>query len=474
MRVLIPASECRGARWWTVTAAAVSLPLVVILCATLWVAPYPISDSIGHFEDVVRRPASSFLLPSSAYYRPLFYLTLSAIWNNAPSIADALTLIRLLHIVPIITMVGLLLVHVRPRSALDAAAAMFAAAVLLGSPGFRDNLELPLSYTIIGMPAILGIWMLLERAPRAWRGAVILVLMLIAIGFKEQGLVAVPLIVAAWWLGAPGATRGLAVTAALSALVYVAFRLTFHDERLPMFEQDVGFGFSRLSSSDAEARFGAFPLTIFLYSGVSTIANVLFSEPTEGIFRIVGAFTSGATQPWHLVHLLSSAVLTIVIVWWGVTAWRTTGDWRASPDVRLFLLMLVVLAATGALSFNYSRDRLGGMAVPLYALAAYHSVRAAAVRAAAAPRHAAAIATLLLVLGVSWQLRALHTLENTRQRAINTEREWSTLFAARRLEFTDRTVYTHILDAMLPQGTNPNAVRRTRYPRWFVQMLGEY
>jgi hypothetical protein len=474
VRVLIPPSEPARGHLWTLTAAAASLPLVVILCATLWVAPYPISDSIGHFEDVVRRPASSFLLPSSAYYRPLFYITLSAIWNNAPSIADALTAIRFLHIVPILALVALLLVQVRPRSVVDAAAAMLAVAVLLGSPGFRENLELPLSYTIVGMPAVLGIWILLERQRRRWRSVVILALMLIAVGFKEQGLVAVPLIAAAWWLGAPGASRGMALTAALFALVYVAFRLNFHDERLPMFEQDVGFGFSRLSSAEAEARFGGFPLSIFLYSSASTIANVLFSEPTEGVFRIVAAFTGGATQPWHVVHLISSAVLTTVILWWGVSAWRSTGDWRTSPDFRLFLLMLVVLAATGALSFNYSRDRLGGMAVPLYAMAAYYSVRAAAMRATSAPLRAVAIATLLLVLAAAWQLRALHTLENTRQRAVNTEREWSTLFAARRLEFSDRTAYTQILEAMLPQGTNPDGIRRTRYPRWFVDMLGEY
>ena len=37
--------------------------------------------------------------------------------------------------------------------------------------------------------------------------------------------------------------------------------------------------------------------------------------------------------------------------------------------------MLVALAACGALSFDYSRDRLGGMAVPFYALAAYFALR---------------------------------------------------------------------------------------------------
>jgi hypothetical protein len=469
-------AETETRAWlWTAVALGVSLPVVIVLCTTLWLAPYPISDSIGHFEDVQRRPASSFLVPSSSYYRPLFYVALSGVWNNTRSIADALTAIRLFHIVPITLLVLLLIGHVRPRNPIDAAAAMLAVAVLVGSPGFRDNLELPLSYTILGMPAALGVWMLLERERRSWHGLAIVALMLVAVGFKEQGLVIVPLVIAAWWLGAPGAGRGTAATVALVAVAYVIFRLNYHDARLPLFEQDVGFGFSSMSSDEAEQRFGEFPFWIYAYSAASTIANVLFAEPTEGVFRIVHGLTNGPRQPWHIVHLSSSIALTALIVWWGTGSLRRMPDRRWSSEARLFLAMLVVLAASGALSFNYSRGRLGGMAVPLYALTAFYAVRAAAQRAIAASGTVAAVAAAaLLLLGAGWQLRALYTIETTRQRSVNTEREWSTHFERRRIEFSDRTVYTHILEEMLPQGTNPAAIRRTRYPRWMVRMLGEY
>jgi hypothetical protein len=174
------------------------------------------------------------------------------------------------------------------------------------------------------------------------------------------------------------------------------------------------------------------------------------------------------------VHLSSSLALTAVIAWWGLGALRRTRESGWSPDARLFLSLLVVLAATGALSFNYSRDRLGGMAVPFYALAAFSAVRAAALRAASASRSAAAASALaLLLLATGWQLRVLHTIENTRQRAVNTEREWSTRFQRRLTEFTDRPVYTHILEEMLLQGTSPTAVEHTRYPRWFRRTLGD-
>jgi hypothetical protein len=307
-----------------------------------------------------------------------------------------------------------------------------------------------------------------------WGGFAIVALTILALGFKEQGLVLVPLVIAAWWLRAPGAGRGTAITVAAVAAAYVLFRLEYHDPRLPMFEQDVGFGFTRMSASDAEERFREVPLLIYAYSGASTIANVLLSEPTEGVFRIVQGLSEGPLQPWHGVHLSSSLALTTLIGWWGIASLRRHRQGQWSADERLFLSLLVVLAATGALSFNYSRDRLGGMAVPFYALAAFYSVRAAALRAGEASRTAtAATAIALLLLGTAWQLRVLHTVEATRQRVVNTEREWATRFHRRLTEFNDRPVYTGILEEMLPQGTSPAAVQHTRYPRWLRRTLGD-
>jgi len=40
--------------------------------------------------------------------------------------------------------------------------------VLVGTPGFRDNLELPLIYTTVGMPLLLIVWILVESKHRWW------------------------------------------------------------------------------------------------------------------------------------------------------------------------------------------------------------------------------------------------------------------------------------------------------------------
>lgn len=462
-------------RFWTIVVAALSLPFLIILCSTLWRTPYPLSEAVGLFEDVAERPISSFLIPTTSYYRPLFYATLSCLWHNATSISTALGAIKLLHIVPVTTLILLFIWHLRPQTSVDAAAGTVAVAVLVGSPGFLGNLELPLSYTIVGMPAALIVWMLLERERRAWSGFAIVALTMAAIGFKEQGLVIVPLVITAWWMRAPGAGRGTAAAVATLATGYVALRLVYHDASMPLFEQDVGFGFGALSPNEAEARFGGFPLRIYAYNGASTIANVLFAEPTEGVFRVVRALNEGRLQPWHVVYLVSSAILTGLIVWWGAGAVKRTRGRRWTSESRLFIATIVVLAGCGALSFNYSRDRLGGMAVVFYALAAFFAVREASLRAAQASRaRAVAGAAVLLLLAGAWQLRAMYTIEFTRQRAVNSHREWITDLGPRRREFAGRRVYLDIMDAMIDQGTVTHGIQRTQYPRWFVRMLGEY
>jgi hypothetical protein len=174
-------------------------------------------------------------------------------------------------------------------------------------------------------------------------------------------------------------------------------------------------------------------------------------------------------------------LLTIAIAWWGIGTLRHT-DGRRSPEARAFMALLLALAASGALSFNYSRERLAGMAVPFHALAAYYAVRGVAVRvsrraATAGSRRGpllAAAGILLIALATAWQMRALYTIEFTRQRAVNTQREWLTHLGRRRVEFAGRRTYVRIMDAMIDQGTKPHGIQRTQYPRWLVRFLGEY
>lgn len=456
--------------------AALALPLAIALGAVLWRTPIPITDSIGLFEDASRRSISGLLTPGAAYFRPLFLGTLAGLWHGTDSIDHFIVGVRLLHLIPLTLLLGGFIAYVRPASATHAAAATVAIAVLLGSPALLGNLELPHSHTVVGMPAAFAAWALLERRAHPLRAALVVALTIIAVGFKEQGLVLVPLIVVAWWGRAPGATARLAGASAALAAAYVAFRMYHYDSgQVLQFEQDVGLGFQVLSNAEAAERFGAFPLWIYAYNAVSTVSNVLFAEPTEGVFRITHAAITGRLEPWHVVHLSSSLLLAAVIAWWAFGTLREVrrqGRW--TPEARAALAFGAVLLASGALSFNYSRDRLGGMAVPFHALAAYYAISAAIARAAAA-RLAAATAVLVVVFGVGmgWQLRAIYTVSFSVERALSNHREWITKVARRERDFAERPAYVDILAQLKPQGTAPPRVYRfVASP--LVRFLGAY
>lgn len=466
----------RDGRWEMLTLALVA-PLVGGLCLVLWHTPFPVSEAVALFEDVSRNASpAAFFNPQTSYYRPFFHASLWAFWHHAGTLGTTLALVKLLQIVPVLLLAGLLVRQLRPRRLLDAAVATTAVAVLLALPAFRDNVEIPLAYTTVGMPVALAAWMLMERAHQAWHGAALVVLTVVAVGFKEQGLVLVPLVLAAWVARAPGVRIADAGAVGLFGVAYLAFRL-LNSGRWPMFEQEVGFGFGVLSSAEATERFGDFPYPIYAYNGLSTVLNVLFSEPTSGVFRTLRGLLAGEGQPLEVVALVSSGLLTALVVAWAYDAARRA--WREgwSPDARAALALVVVLAGSAALSFNYSRDRLGGMAVPFYALAAYAALRWAAlgvVRYGARRAHpvllpAAAIG--LLVLAGLWQLRALDTIEFVRGRALGNQREWMTDLPRRRVEFADRPEYLGIMERLVEQGTASGAPVPTDFRRFARQWV---
>jgi hypothetical protein len=423
-------------------------------------------------EDVDERPVSYFFDPNGAYYRPLSYLALSTIWHDGASLDSRLGAIKLLTVVPVLLVVGLFIWHLRPRTALEAGAASVALAVLIGSPGFRDNLEMGTFDTIVGIAIAMMVWVLLNRVQRPWHAPLVVACTLIAVGFKEQGLVLVPLVIAAWWTRAPGASRGMALTLGVFGVAYVAFRLIWRTSWLP-FEQDVGLGFTEFSIQEAAARFGAFPYWVYLYSSASTIASLLFAEPRRGVFRIVQSWMNGEVQPWQIVQVGSSVALTVVIAWWGIRSLkvRTKGEW--SRDSRVFVCTVLVVLAAGALSFNYSRERLAGFATLFYAMAAFSAVRAAAARTLIATRTGFVVGGLsLALLAAAWHIRAVGTLEWARGQSWGNHQEWLVMLPARRVEYAHRPAYARIMESLIEQGADPAAPRGTRFPDWASLVIG--
>ncbi|MBM4194730.1 MAG: hypothetical protein FJ202_10190 [Gemmatimonadetes bacterium] len=458
---------------WFAAILGISSPLVLSVCGALWRSPYPISETVSLLtDDLFASPLSFFDSTTRSWYRPLFHLTWWGFWRATGSLDAVLFWFTCVEVTAVALLLVLFMWHLRPRTLIEGAAATFAVAVLAGTPGFRENLEIPMLMTLVGMPLALIVWMLLQRDHRPWHGPAIVVLMLIAVGFKEQGLIIAPLVVAAWWTGAPGARRGTTAAVVAAATVYLAMRLATSGS-WATFEQDVGLGFERLSAREASERFGAAPLWMYLYNAASTIANILFSEPTDGRFGILWNLSQGEFNAWEINHVLSSTVLTGLVSWWGLRALKDDIGRPWSAQSRLFIAAVLVIAASGALGFNYSRDRLGGMAVVFYAIAAYFAVRAAADLALRASRPGMIAAGMaLLLLGGAWQIRAIGTVHDVRLKAARAHREWITDLHERRTDFARESNYLQILEALSEQGLDPASAQPIRYPRWLRAWIG--
>src|SRR5262249_29283951 len=138
-------------------------------------------EAVAIFEDVAQKSPQQFLIADTTYYRPLYHLSVMAIWMHGGSLGARLALIKVLHFAPMLALPLLLVWHLRPRDRRTAVAAFVAAAVLIGSPGYRDNLEIPLAYTAVGMLLALVVWTQLESRAASWRTWLVVVLTVVAI-----------------------------------------------------------------------------------------------------------------------------------------------------------------------------------------------------------------------------------------------------------------------------------------------------
>jgi hypothetical protein len=473
--------------FWRIATVATALPLVFALSREMWELPYPISETVsvlvdaGVMTDSESSPHSlsdptmvSFLDPwRRSWYRPMYFLTWYVFWHATHSLSATLLLFRILEVAAIVLLVAGFLWIVRPRSAVEYAAATVALAVFVGTPAFRDNLELPLPMTLFGMVFALGVWILLEREYRPWHGPLLVLFTALAVGYKEQGLVLVPLIVGAWWIGAPGVRASTALTITVLTVAYLTLRFSTAGSWRP-FEQDVGLGFDVISTGTAAERYGEFPyrIAVYLYNAAATGANILFSEPTNGVFQFVRGAIDGNLRVSQLVNVLTSSATTFLLTWWGARVWRRNG-WRlASAEGRLLAALVIALAASAALGFNYSRDRLGGMAVVFYAIAAYYALCHATARLSTGTTLRLAAAGLaLMLLGAGWQVRAVGTADALYARTRSTHREWVANRLREKLRHSDNDTYLRIFTAMETQGVAPMRPRSSTYDRraeaWF-------
>jgi hypothetical protein len=352
--------------------------------------------------------------------------------------------------------------------------------VLVGTGGFRDNLEnLPLNQTLMVMVmALLALRLLaapgrgqaglLDRRWPAWRDAAAWSLAVGATLLKEQGLAVAAMLAVGGLAGAPGLTRRTGRSIALAAVGYLVAR-AIHLTVGPPFLRDIGLGFTMMSEVEANLRYGDWPWPIYAYNMAATAAHVLVGEPTRGVFEVTRASWRGTVLPAQWIQVLALSTVTLLVAWWAIRVIRDGLEDRRW----LVWVFLTALATTSALGFNYTRDRLDGVAVTIYAVVAYFAVREALARVVTWPRPRltlAAAAFALLVL--AWQTRAAGTVYYVRETAWQNRKEWILDYHERQHDARHaNATYQRLMTAMRAQGRDPS-VPNQPLPRWINTVLG--
>lgn len=465
------ASAPPSPRFWTMLALAATVPTLLALTTTIWRTPFPVTETVSILEDTLGASSVTRHLDPSlrSWYRPLYFVTWHALLASTDSIDVALTMFRVLEIVPIVLLVCLMVAWLRPSTLAQAGAALCAVAVLVGAPAFRDNIELPLLYTLVALPLVLITWRLLESKARSWHGGVFVVLAVIAVGFKEQGLVLVALVILGPFMRAPGASRRGAIVLAVVTAGYLVLRMTSAGQ-LHRFEGDIAIGFTEWSAAEANARFQDDFIWVYVYNALAVVGNLLLSEPSRGHFQIIESASRGIVLPSDVVTVLTSAGLSGLIGWWACVVVRRDRAWTTAT--RLVALVAVTAVASGVLAFSYPRDRHAAMPLVLYSVAAYHALCLALERAGQSLAWRRVGMTMLLgVLAAGWQVRQVGTVYYAQERSVASQVDWIADPAVVRAEMGDRATYMKVFNMLARQGLNEDIAQPPRYPRWFDLLL---
>lgn len=253
---------------------------------------------------------------------------------------------------------------------------------------------------------------------------VFLPLTLGALLMLESGLLIAPLVIALWWVNAPGVGRRGVAAMLGGVAAYLAIRLTFSAVGAPpAIYTDSGLGFAERSVDDLRAIFEHAPWLFWAYNVVATFLSVAVSEPRAGIYRFVEGVLRGDAPAWSWFHVASSLVTSGAIV--GALTFRPPAS---SRDRVLVVSGLVLITFGSALGFLYTRDRIALTASVGYVFLLYVAlVRWLAWRPATGWQRRVVVGGVCVVAAV-WLVRGAERYFQIRDLAWDYHLEWTTRY----------------------------------------------
>ena len=421
---------------WKSLAYACALLVAAAIAYFLLHVPFQLGDNLNPLlqleGDSAWRIFSSSLV-SAGFMRPLTLVTSKVVFETARLSGGHYFLVyRLVHVLLVILLLTMTMKLMEVNSFLTFALAMLAVAAVIGLHPFHEAVhETELNVKLIMVTACM-ISVVVAAAPRRWWSDVAAItLAAYAMFANELGLLVWVCLVTGYIVGFRGVSvRALAiVTAILGFYFYLRF-FTLNVGAPTLTERSSGYGFSMRDPPELIAMFGAHPLPFYAYNVVASALTVLLSEPRGGVFVFVRDLLRDRPTIGMFINVISSALTTIVMVWYAA---RRCGAWIAGElthDDRLFVVAAAVIAANAAISFPYAKDVTMSTGAAFYPLAMFAAIRwlLADVANRRMRLWGAVLAyTLVAAVSVGWTIRAFSLYVDMRRAAYKAQSDWVTV-----------------------------------------------
>ena len=414
-------------RRWEVVAYGYGLLVTAVLGYFLAGLTIQVSDSFGNLLAIQEPSLGEVLrdqLSQRGYLRPLLWGQIKTIYELS---GGAYFLwFRGIHVLQVAALIGVCVLVMRPRTALDAALVPLSLAVVVGAHTFvplvREAFPIN-SFLTIAITCVATLALAQRAQPRWYVDAFAVVLLAGSILTVESGVLVWIVAIAAYLVGMRGISRNAVIAMTVCVAAYMLVRMLILNVGSPsLTERASGFGFSILEPADLIRRFESRAWVFYAYNVISSIATVLFAEPKGGVWRFTWEVTMGTVHPWTLVSVVSSTAATMLIAWFAWSRRDAIRRWRLDDTDRLVVVFAGVLVANAVISFPYTKNVIMSPAGVFLGLAVYAAARAWL--QAIPQRNAAITVVLFTVLTCGWAFRVAGNHYNLRRTAAEQRAEW--------------------------------------------------
>ena len=467
-----PAAAPLSSRW-TAFAYALAGAMVLGVGACMWGIPLPLTDNVALLLEVQHVPLGDILRErflATNYFRPFFWAQLKVLLSL--SHGWYFPTFRGFHVLEMALLALLFtrVLHVRTAPAFVAFG--IGLMVLFGLHTMTIGLiEGPLTAVFC---CALAVNLSFAEGSSRWRALASVLLLLYAALSVELGLLVWVCYVTAFCVGCRGLSRAaVGVNTGIVALYFVLRFVLLPSAESDLVHRETGVGFTMREPAAAIEALGGRASQLYVYNIGSSILTVLFSEPRAGIWEFARRYALTDVAPWQWIHLITSALTTLCLIWYVATRARAWRHWSFTREDRLIWVFGSVLTASAVMSFAYTREAVMSPAGVLYAMSAcvvFHAMLAR-LHAARWPARVL-ISALLAIASIGWSARAAGLTYVLRDSAFERRNDW-----AMGVQYLERTGHmpTHDEGRALVHAFRDDALTRpVPSPRWAQPWLEDY